>query len=421
MLDERWRTIVERFPDRLAVLEVRTGRSLSFASLAAAADAQQPPTAPILFPSGHAIPFLLAVLLGWRTRTPVCPLEPHQPTPHLPPPPADIAHLKFTSGSTGQPRAIALTEAQLAADADHIIRTMGLHPECPNVGLISLAHSYGFSNLVTPLLLHGIPLILAESPLPAAMQAAARMAPGIVLPAVPALWATWLKADAIPANITLALSAGAPLPLPLEHEAFERHRLKIHNFLGASECGGIAFDRTPEPRTDATCVGTPLEGVGLGIAEDGCLLVHGPAVAQGYFPAPHESLQPGRYHSSDLVALGSDRNLRILGRATDRINTAGRKVAPEAIERALLEHAGVSDCLAFGIPGMAHRGEDIGVAYVLRRPVSETELRQHLLERLPAWQVPRRWWSVPTLEPDHRGKRSRPDWRNRLLREDGLA
>ena len=50
---------------------------------------------------------------------------------------------------------------------------MGLRPDWPNLGVISLAHSYGFSNLVLPLLLHGIPLILAPSPLPEAVRQAA--------------------------------------------------------------------------------------------------------------------------------------------------------------------------------------------------------------------------------------------------------
>ena len=56
------------------------------------------------------------------------------------------------------------------ADAENIVATMGLRPDWPNLGVISLAHSYGFSNLVLPLLLHGIPLILAPVPLPARLM-----------------------------------------------------------------------------------------------------------------------------------------------------------------------------------------------------------------------------------------------------------
>ena len=66
--------------------------------------------------------------------------------------------------------------------------TMGLRPDWPNLGVISLAYSYGFSNLVLPLLLHGVPLFLAPSPLPVALRCAQQRAfepngggrPGIV-------------------------------------------------------------------------------------------------------------------------------------------------------------------------------------------------------------------------------------------------
>src|SRR5204863_8752858 len=109
------------------------------------------------------------------------------------------------------PRLVAFTAAQLVADAQNIIATMGLKPEWPNLGVISLAHSYGFSNLMLPLLLHGIPLILVGSALPEAVRRAAATEEAITLAAVPALWSRWHEVDSIPAHVTLAISAGAPL------------------------------------------------------------------------------------------------------------------------------------------------------------------------------------------------------------------
>jgi hypothetical protein len=62
---------------------------------------------------------------------------------------------------------------QLIADAKNIVETMGLRSAWPNVTVISLAHSYGFSNVVLPLALHGIPLIIARGALPEALREAA--------------------------------------------------------------------------------------------------------------------------------------------------------------------------------------------------------------------------------------------------------
>jgi acyl-coenzyme A synthetase/AMP-(fatty) acid ligase len=415
MLEQRWRSTVDRFHNSLAVHEVASGRTWTFGELAAAADALGTPSDPILFPKGNGIPFLLTVLQAWRTRTPLCPLEPSQPIPLIPTPAAPLVHLKSTSGSTGAPRWVALTEAQIAADADQIVDTMQLSPDCPNVGVLSLAHSYGYSNLVTPLFLHGIPLILATSALPTAVLAAAPLAPRVTLPAVPALWSTWHQTDAIPANVHLAISAGAPLPHALERDVLEQHGLKIHNFLGASECGGIAFDRSQTLRPDPSCVGTAMNGVRLSTDADGALIIQSPAVAQTYFPTPAPALQHPTFRSADLVTIDDDGLLRIRGRASDLINVAGRKVAPETIEQALLTHPAIRDCLVLGLPDDDARGESIGVVYDLRSPVSETELRTFLQGVLPAWQLPRRWWLRPDLSVDHRGKRSRKVWRTSLL------
>src|SRR5205085_9914829 len=132
--------------------------------------------------------------------------------------PSSFVHLKSTSATTGQPRMVAFTAEQLMADAENIVQTMGLCAAWPNLGVISLAHSYGFSNLILPLLLHGIPLILVGSALPEAVRRAAATEGAVTLAAVPALWGKWHEGDAIPPNVRLAISAGAALPLKLEQD-----------------------------------------------------------------------------------------------------------------------------------------------------------------------------------------------------------
>ena len=105
-------------------------------------------------------------------------------------------------------RLIAFKAEQLMADVSHIVATMGLRADWPNLGIISLAHSYGFSNLVLPLLLHGIPLILAPSRLPESLRQASGQFDCLTLPAVPALWRVWRDAGVITPSIKLGISAG---------------------------------------------------------------------------------------------------------------------------------------------------------------------------------------------------------------------
>jgi acyl-coenzyme A synthetase/AMP-(fatty) acid ligase len=351
----------------------------------------------------------------------VCPLEPGQPAPAVPAPPPEVVHLKTTSATTGTPRLVAFTAAQLAADAENIVPTMGLRPDWPNLGVISLAHSYGFSNLVLPLLLHGVPLFLLDSPLPEAIRAAGKTAAALTVAAVPALWRAWHEANAIPATVGLAISAGAPLPLPLEEAVFRQTGLKLHNFYGATECGGIAYDASRAPRADAGCVGAPMRNVNLSVNADGCLEVRSAAVGATYWPEPAANLGQGRYATSDLAEL-RDGRVFLRGRAGDLINVAGRKVVPEAVERVLLGHPAVRDCLVFGVPSAdAGRSEVVVAAVAAEASAGETALKDYALARLPAWQVPRAWWFVDSLAANQRGKLSRAEWRQRFVAQRGTV
>ena len=388
---------------------------------------------------------------------------------------------------------------------------MGLRPDWPNLGVISPAHSYGFSNLVLPLLLHGIPLMLTGSTLPEMIRSATALSESLTLAAVPTLWRTWHDSGAIPPNVRLAISAGAPLPLPIERAVFTTNGLKIHNFYGSSECGGIAYDATKIPRNDAACVGSPMRNVSLSVADDGCMEVRSHAVAETYWPQPDANLCGGCFHTSDLAEIvllergrspsaarregvgdgkspatdevsdaasrdgsRSDIQVYLRGRAGDQINVAGRKVSPETIERALLKHPQVLECVVFGVPSRdAERTEEIVAVVVCDRtstlapksspsPRSEARgegrgeglphgsslgvveqtasspqpsppkeergvfisggegvLRQFVLETLPAWQAPRHWWFVEAVQTNPRGKVSRAEWRERWLQNKG--
>ena len=194
--------------------------------------------------------------------------------------------------------------------------------------------------------------------------------------------------------------------------------IKLHNFYGASECGGIAYDASTGPRADATCVGAPLRNVQLTVNEEGCLEVRSRAVGENYWPEPSPDLSPGCYRTSDLAEL-RDGLVFLRGRSSDLINVAGRKVSPELIERALLTHPAVGECLVFGAPSEeAERSEIIVACVAVKSGAAADGLKQFLLAKLPAWQVPRQWVFVESLPTNQRGKLSRAEWRRRLPERD---
>jgi long-chain acyl-CoA synthetase len=415
MLYESWCRVARSCSHELALHDIVAGRRWTFAELAAAAEAGGLDPAPVVIPQGPPADFVITLLRAWRLNRTVCALEPGQSLPEIRLPlPRGIVHLKITSGMTGAPRLVAFTASQLWADLENIVSTMGLRPEWPNLGVISMAHSYGFSNLILALLLHGVPLIVVGSALPEPVRLAAATQTDVTLAAVPVLWRTWHEANVIPPNVRLAISAGAALHSELEREVFARHGLKIHNFYGSSECGGIAYDASNTPRQDTACAGAPMRNVELSTSPNGCLEVRSRAVAQAYWPETTADLADGVFRSYDLVEI-SNGLVYLRGRASDQINVAGRKVSPETIEEALVSHPAVRECVVFGVPSTdENRGESI-VACLAAQGVSGEVLKAFLIAKLPAWQVPRAWWFVDTLHPDARGKLSRAECRQRYL------
>ncbi|HLP78863.1 MAG TPA: fatty acid--CoA ligase family protein [Candidatus Paceibacterota bacterium] len=416
MLYKRWQKIVQERPNEIALRDLASERCWTFAELDAEAARPLPGNPAMVNAQGNSPEFVFTVLRAWRNRVVVCPLETHCQSPDVTPPPWPCCHLKTTPASTGVPRAVAFTQEQLAADADNIVTTMGLRPDWPNLGVISLAYSYGFSNLVLPLLLHGIPLFLVPSPLPVALRCAEHANWNLTVAAVPALWHAWHKAGAILSNVRLAISAGAPLPLTLERAVFKDHGVKIHNFYGSTECGGIAYDATTEPRSDESCVGRPLNNVSVETDESGALIVRSKAVGETCWPQPESTLTGGMFKTCDLAEIRNG-EIYLHGRTNDHINVAGRKVSPVVIEQALVEHEAVAECVVFGVPsGSADRIDLIVACVAADRVIAKDELKNFLLLKLPAWQVPREWWFVESIGSNGSGKPARAAWRNAFLK-----
>jgi long-chain acyl-CoA synthetase len=414
MLYEAWLKTVQLYRNEVALVEA--GHKWTFAQLATEAEEHLDLPA-VVYPTGISSRFIIEVLQAWRNDRVVCPLDSEQkavPQISTPLPPSCV-HLKTSSGSTGEPRFIAFTAEQLRADAENIVATMGLRRDWPNIAAVSIAHSYGFSNLVLPLLLDGIPVVLCPSRLPEAFRSALQIFEHATVPAVPALWNIWHHSNVISPKIKLAISAGAPLPINLERAVFEKTGVKIHNFYGASECGGICYDRSDAPRDSTNEVGSPMLNVAVDVNESGCLRVRSTAVGLGYWPGRHEAISNGTFQTTDRAEIRAGHVL-LLGRETDVINIAGQKISPDVIEQALLKHPLVSECVVFGVPAEdSARHESIAACVAAREALNADDLKQFLLKIVPPAHVPRHWKFVPSLADPARGKISRFQWRQRFL------
>lgn len=321
--------------------------------------------------------------------------------------------IKLTSGTTADPRPILFSEAQLEADCDNICETMGIGEGDVNYGIVAFSHSYGFSNLITPLLCRGIPLVAATDAMPRALAAGLRASGATVLPSAPAIFQALAGIEKDLTMPRLCISAGAPLRAATVAAFRERFGRKIHSFYGASECGAICYDATEEFVEVDGFVGTPVQGVEF-VALDGEDETDGAAVSVRSGAVCLTDLdgglvRDGMFHPPDRVAPHRG-GWRIVGRISDTINVAGRKVNPAEVERALLQHSSVVEAAVFGVPDPS-RGEVVVAWVVVRGGVAAEELMRHCAPLLATWQSPREIRLVDALPVNARGKISRRELR----------
>lgn len=330
------------------------------------------------------------------------------------------AFLKLTSGTTAAPRAVRFRSEQLVADCLQICETMGIRDRDLNFGVIPFSHSYGFSNLVTPLIVRGVPLVVSRERLPRAVLSALSATHATVFPGMPVFYQAFAEMDELPPlpSLRLCISAGAPLPLAVARRFRDRFGHAIHSFYGSSECGGICYDRAAELAT-AGFVGEPMEGVRIAFLDEqenrGRIEVRSAAVADGYFPNPDcDRLDGARFIPDDLLA-PSGSGFQIVGRGSDLINVAGKKVNPAEIEAQLLQLEGVVDAVAFGRES-ALRNEEVAACAVVRDGITEEAILRHCRERLSGWQVPKRVFLLEIIPVNDRGKISRRELAERFRR-----
>jgi Acyl-CoA synthetases (AMP-forming)/AMP-acid ligases II len=328
------------------------------------------------------------------------------------------ALFKLTSGTTAAPRLIRFRSEQLLADCHQICDTMEISDVDLNFGVIPISHSYGFNNILTPLIVRGVPMVISRDRTPRAVLTDLARTNATVFPGMPLFYQAFCEIENVPAlpNLRLCISAGAPLSGAAAKKFYEKFKQPIHSFYGASECGGICYDRDGTTFENGF-VGEPMKGVEVELvdatAPSSQIRVRSAAVGDGYFPEPdEEKLGDGVFVPDDLLE-PSDSGFRIIGRISDVINVAGKKVNPAEVEAHLLRFTGVRQAVVFGRES-ALRNEEVAACVVAAPDVSETDLLQFCRGALSTWQVPKRIFIVDTIPANERGKISRRDLSRRF-------
>lgn len=263
-------------------------------------------------------------------------------------------------------------------------------------------------------------MAISEDRMPRAVLDDLARTESTVFPGMPLFFQAASEMTPVPRlpKLRLCISAGAPLSLMVARRFREKFGQPIHSFYGASECGGICYDRVAAGNVEGF-VGSALRGVELQpLGEDVSatqVRVRSAAVGEGYFPeAESEKLGDGFFVPDDLVTLSSA-GVRMVGRLSDVINVAGKKVNPTEVEAHLLGFEGVRQAVVFGRRSPL-RHQEVVACVVAAGGINETMLLEFCRGRLSSWQVPKRIYFLEALPLSERGKINRRELAARFAR-----
>lgn len=326
--------------------------------------------------------------------------------------PAEVSTLRLTSGSTGVPRGIMHTSEALLNDDRALRNTMNLERERA-LAAIPWSHAYGFASLFLPAITCGWTLVVPHSNGPFSASEAAMDGQVTFLPTVPAYLNSLLKLSSpppLPDTVRLVISAGAPLR-PEAARRFRRvYGRDVHVFYGASEVGGIAYDREGSAATRGS-LGTPVEGVRIELDrsegdpdQSGVVAVTSPAAAVGYFPGPDQRLQNGRFVTSDVGRFDGG-ELFLIGRADSVINVRGRKVWPKEVEAVLEEIPGVEEAIVIKAAAGDGSGDEVWALVASEGDdLDDAALIRACRSQLDGHKIPKRLRVVGRVPRNSRGK-----------------
>lgn len=311
---------------------------------------------------------------------------------------AGDACIVYTSGTTGRPRGVRLTAANLVASAEGCQESLGSTPE--DRWLLCLApHHVGGLAIFLRAALGNQPLTVVPRFEEARVLEGLARERCTLLSLVPTMLVRLLDAGGLEAltQVRAILLGGAPAPAETVR-AWARLGLKVCPTYGLTETGSQVATVPPgAAEALAGTAGFPHSRATVEI-ESGEIVVGGAVLAPGYTDT---AIEPP-LHTRDGGELRADGALVVSGRLDDAIITGGENVQPQEVESVLRAHPAVRDAAVVGIPDPTWGS--VLEARVVAAGVAPEELVAFARERLAAFKVPRRVRFVDQLPRSEGGK-----------------
>jgi long-chain acyl-CoA synthetase len=319
----------------------------------------------------------------------------------------DVAAVLYTSATTGRPKGVMLTHANVVSNAYATVHHLRMTPDDRGLCALPLFHCFGQNFIMNALVTAGGTLVLHERFGPAEFLDAVGRHRITLLYAVPTMYILFLSGGAGDlgardlSSLRLSFSAAAMLPADVEARWRAATGLAISQGYGLTECSPFAtYNHERDHRPGS--VGTPIENVEVRVVDEhdrevpdgtlGEIVIRGPNVMQGYLGKPAETaetLRGGWLHSGDIGYRDADGYFYVVDRVKDMINVSGFKVYPREVEEVLFAHPAVREAAVLGRPD-AVKGEVVRACVVLRagHEAGADELIALCRERIAPYKVP---------------------------------
>ena len=327
----------------------------------------------------------------------------------------DLATIIFSSGSTGEPKGVMLSHANISANIEQLEQVFNLTGQDRILGILPFFHSFGFTGTVALPSVLGVGVVFHPNPLDSkSIGALVREKVVTFLLATPTFLQIYLRGCTAEdfGSLRLVMTGAEKLPDRLA-TAFEEHfGIRPLEGYGCTECSPAVSVNSFDYRAagfrqvgaKSGTIGHPLPGVSVRIVpvdnplsetnvplgQPGLMLVRGPNVMVGYLNRPEktaEVLRDGWYSTGDVATLDEDGFLQI----TDRLNRfskiGGEMVPHIKIEEKLHELAGCTEqtFVVAGVPD-EKKGERLVVLQKLK-----PDALAACLEKLAASDLPNLW------------------------------
>lgn len=330
----------------------------------------------------------------------------------------DLAALLYSSGTTGQPKGIPLTHANIGTNASELSTAWGFRRDDVLLHALPMFHTHGLFIALTCTLMSGSAVrYLARFDTEAVID---ELTNATVMMGVPTYYTRLLanpRFDAtVCSGIRLFTSGSAPLREDTFHEFSARTGQTIVERYGMTETVILTTNPLDGERRAGT-VGLPLPGVELRIADDhdlplpagevGRIQVRGPNVFHEYWRKPDKTAEDfaadGFFNTGDQGRI-DDGYVAIVGRAKDLIISGGLNVYPIEVEQVLNECDGILEAAVIGVPHADFGEAVVAVCIGDTDVLDEARIKTFARERLAAFKLPKRVITVADLPRNAMGK-----------------